>query len=130
MANTLTITVTNLFSDSATVNGSLFNTEGEFPTGEKFKTFSGTPGAGNTEVQINIADLPDGQYAIALYQDINGNGKLDQNLLQIPTEPIGFSNNTFPKLRKPNWAECVLNISGGSVATSVQLYKMMGGSHA
>jgi len=128
MANTLTITVTNLFSDSARVTGSLFNSSGNFPTGDKFKTFSETPAAGDTQVQINVADLPDGQYAIGLYQDTNGNGKLDQNFLQIPKEPIGFSNNTFPKLRKPTWDECVFTVNAGSLTTTVELYKMMGGN--
>jgi len=41
-------------------------------------------------------DLPEGKYAIALFQDINSNQKLDTNAIGIPKEPFGFSNN--PKL--------------------------------
>jgi len=38
-------------------------------------------------------DLPYGSYAIKLFHDENGNGKLDGNFLGIPKEDYGFSNN-------------------------------------
>ncbi|MEP6360832.1 MAG: DUF2141 domain-containing protein, partial [Balneola sp.] len=37
--------------------------------------------------------LPFGEYAIAVYHDKNENGKIDTNLLGIPKEDYGFSNN-------------------------------------
>jgi uncharacterized protein (DUF2141 family) len=49
--------------------------------------------------------LPAGNYAVSAYQDLNGNGKLDKNLVGIPSEPYGFSNNARPKFRAPNWDE-------------------------
>jgi uncharacterized protein (DUF2141 family) len=36
--------------------------------------------------------LPAGQYVFSIYQDSNGNGKLDTNLIGIPREKFGFSN--------------------------------------
>ena len=46
----------------------------------------------NTEtVRIPVA-LPAGEYVISMYQDWNGNAKLDSNFLGIPMEPFGFSN--------------------------------------
>jgi uncharacterized protein (DUF2141 family) len=36
-------------------------------------------------------DLPVGRYAVAVYHDLNDNGKLDKNVLGIPKEPYGFS---------------------------------------
>lgn len=42
---------------------------------------------------IDFGDLPEGYYAIKLYQDANDNGKIDKNLIGIPTEGYGFSNN-------------------------------------
>lgn len=43
--------------------------------------------------RIVISDLSEGDYAIAIFQDLNGNGSLDVNDLHIPKEPYGFSNN-------------------------------------
>ena len=36
--------------------------------------------------------LPAGQYVFSIYQDSNGNGKLDTNRIGIPREKFGFSN--------------------------------------
>ncbi|MEN8225160.1 MAG: DUF2141 domain-containing protein [Bacteroidota bacterium] len=42
---------------------------------------------------IVFKDVPDGEFAITVFQDLNGNGKLDLRKGGIPTEPYGFSNN-------------------------------------
>lgn len=42
---------------------------------------------------LRLADLPPGRYAIQLFQDSNGNGRLDQGRRGIPLEPVGFSAN-------------------------------------
>jgi uncharacterized protein (DUF2141 family) len=48
-----------------------------------------------TEKAVNVVfkDLEAGDYAITLYQDENDNGSIDKNVIGIPTEPYGFSNN-------------------------------------
>jgi uncharacterized protein (DUF2141 family) len=47
---------------------------------------------GNT-LRVTLHDLPAGVYAIKLYHDANGNGELDSNMLGMPVEGYGFSNN-------------------------------------
>lgn len=51
-------------------------------------------------------DIAEGAYALSVIHDVNGNGKLDRNVLGIPKEPYGFSSNptlfgapTFDKVR-------------------------------
>ena len=44
-----------------------------------------------------IADLAGGDYALVVYHDENGNGRLDRNFIGIPREPLGFSNSYRPK---------------------------------
>ncbi len=50
--------------------------------------------------KLTFNDLPSGEYAITLYQDLNENEKLDK-LFSIPLEPYGVSNNvnSFPKFK-------------------------------
>ena len=36
--------------------------------------------------------LPSGEYVISMFQDENGNGKLDKYFFGIPKEPIGITN--------------------------------------
>ncbi len=45
------------------------------------------------EQVIEFAGLPSGDYAVAIYQDINANARLDRFLGMVPREPYGFSGN-------------------------------------
>ncbi len=51
---------------------------------------------------VQLCGLNGESVAIALYQDINGNGKLDTNLLGMPSEPWG-SSGKFSALSAPTW---------------------------
>jgi uncharacterized protein (DUF2141 family) len=44
-------------------------------------------------VEFRIPNVRPGSYAIAIFHDLNGDGKLDRNLLGLPNEPYGFSND-------------------------------------
>jgi len=44
-----------------------------------------------------MSDLPGGEYALVVYHDENGNGRLDKNFIGIPREPLGFSNQYRPQ---------------------------------
>jgi uncharacterized protein (DUF2141 family) len=52
--------------------------------------------------EVQLCGLNGESVAIALYQDINGNGKLDTNLLGIPSEPWS-SSGKFSALSAPTW---------------------------
>jgi uncharacterized protein (DUF2141 family) len=43
--------------------------------------------------QLVFRNLKYGKYAVTVFHDENGNGTLDHNLLHLPAEPLGFSNN-------------------------------------
>lgn len=36
--------------------------------------------------------LPEGDYLVKAFQDVNNNGRLDTNFIGIPREPVGLSN--------------------------------------
>ena len=42
-------------------------------------------------VELRIQGVQPGDYAVAVFQDLNGNGRIDRPFF-IPTEPYGFSN--------------------------------------
>jgi uncharacterized protein (DUF2141 family) len=74
-------------------------------------------------IELGFPSLPPGEYAIACYQDLNGNGRLDRNLLGIPTEPYGFSNDARPRLRAPTWEEAKVSTTKPGEALRVRLEK-------
>ena len=54
-----------------------------------------------------IIDVPFGEYAIAGFQDLDGNGVLTGNFLGIPREPVGFSGDAKIKFGPPKWNDAV-----------------------
>ncbi|MEM7550082.1 MAG: DUF2141 domain-containing protein [Bacteroidota bacterium] len=59
----------------------------------------------NNQANIIIEDLPTGEYAIKVYHDVNNNGKLDKNMIGVPSEPYAFSNNAKGFLGIPDFDE-------------------------
>lgn len=57
----------------------------------------------NKKVIVTFDSLKYGIYAIRVYQDKNMNNKLDTNILGIPTENYGFSNNVSAWFGEPSW---------------------------
>ena len=82
-------------------------------------TSLGVPASQNTVV---LKDLPAGDYAFAVYHDVNSNGKMDTNLLGIPTEDYAFSNNALGKMGPPNYqmARFTLPAAGATVRVSLR----------
>jgi acyl-CoA reductase-like NAD-dependent aldehyde dehydrogenase/uncharacterized protein (DUF2141 family) len=85
----------------------VFNSPSGFP-GDRGKAlrrgFLAIP-ASATEMRVDTY-LPPGNYAVSVYEDLNGNHKLDHNFLGIPTEPVGASNNPQPHFGPPRFDEC------------------------
>lgn len=49
-----------------------------------------------TTAVISFNDLQAGEYALRFFHDQNNNGKMETNLMGLPTEGYGFSNNARP----------------------------------
>jgi uncharacterized protein (DUF2141 family) len=79
---------------------------------------SGAP-ANAEKVTVKFTDVPAGTYAAAVYQDVNGNGKMDSNVMGIPTEPYGFSNNATGRFGPPNFDAAKFLM--GNTATAIKL---------
>ncbi|NQY34340.1 MAG: DUF2141 domain-containing protein [Alteromonadaceae bacterium] len=62
-----------------------------------------------SEEVITFSDLPDGEYAIKLFHDENDNKKLDFNMLGIPKESYGFSNNVG-QFGQPDYKEAKFTV--------------------
>lgn len=73
-----------------------------------------------------IKDVPPGEYALLVYYDANGNGRMDKNFIGIPNEPLGFSNGYRPK-GPPSFSRAAFSLNGqDESAFDVELYQVLG----
>lgn len=56
-------------------------------------------------IQLIKIPLKEGEYAVAIIHDQNGNDKLDTNFLGIPKEAFGFSNKSLGLFGRPSFEE-------------------------
>ncbi len=56
-------------------------------------------------------DLPNGNFAFAVFQDVNMSNHLNKTWVGFPKEPYGFSRNFKPTIRAPRFSEVSINIS-------------------
>ena len=112
---TLKIVVRHIQADKGSIVVEIYNSETGFlkkpVASETQKASSGT-----MEFSFNI---PAGLYAVAVYQDLNGNKKLDAGLFHIPKEPFGFSNNYRPSFSAPDYKDCVIAVIGQTTSIIV-----------
>ena len=126
----LLITTYLLFSSGFTVEHNLFSTitlmiEGvDDPVGEiriaifdsenrylENPSLADVVPASQTKIEWQIENLAYGQYAIAVYHDKNKNGKLDTNMLGIPLEEYGFSNNARGRFGPASWSQAKFTVN-------------------
>lgn len=67
-----------------------------------------------------IDALAAGRYALVVYVDRNGNGKLDRGMFGKPTEPYGFSNGGG-SFGPPDFADAVIDVADSGSAIRIDL---------
>ncbi len=109
---TLTIQVDNAESNEGYVLFMLFQGEDGFPNSpEKALAYDGTRLSNNTAT-IVFKDLEPGEYAVAVLHDENSNGKMDTNMIGIPREAYGASNDAKATFGPPKFADAKFSIAG------------------
>lgn len=66
------------------------------------------------EVKALFINLDEGEYAISVFHDTNDNRKLDTNIMGIPSEPYGFSNDVMGAFGPPSFERAKFKVEGGT----------------
>jgi uncharacterized protein (DUF2141 family) len=67
------------------------------------------------EFAVLFPEVPEGTYAIAAFQDSNGNNNLDRDPNGVPREPYAFSNGTG-RTAPPTFEAARITLKGNAVA--------------
>ncbi|CAN5559268.1 DUF2141 domain-containing protein [soil metagenome] len=62
--------------------------------------------------QLVFMGLPPGRYVLKSFADENGNGKLDTNIVGLPTERYGFSNDAKGRMGPPGFDAAAVVLDG------------------
>ena len=76
----------------------------------------------NTAARCDFEAIPPGTYALVVVHDENSNGKLDTNLLGIPTEGYGFSNDARAFMGTPSFSAASFSYDGQSLEMTITLH--------
>jgi len=109
----LKINVRGIKGSTGVISVGLYNKEGAFPDSEKI--FQGQKVAViGKEILVTFSNLPQGEYAVAVFHDENTNGKLDKNFLGIPKEAYGFSNDAHGVFGPPPFKDAKVTLKENS----------------
>jgi uncharacterized protein (DUF2141 family) len=117
----LEVEVTGFRNTVGRVGVSLFKSANGFPSERSAaQARQGGPIKG-TKFTTTFSGLSPGRYAVAVVHDENENQKLDKNLLGMPKEGWGVSNNVRPSLRAPKFEEAVFTLSAAGGKVRIQI---------
>jgi uncharacterized protein (DUF2141 family) len=105
--HTLEIVVKNIKETTGTIRVGLFTNEHDFL--KKAEVGQITKVSAH-ELTVHFTNLTPGAYALSVIHDKNENGELDTNLIGIPNEPFGFSNNVMGSFGPPSFEKAKITI--------------------
>ena len=114
----ITVSIDAIESTGGDIRVALYSTAPGFDANEPIRSVS-EPATGPA-VTVSFEDVPDGDYAVMLYHDVNGNETLDRNLLGIPREPWAGSLNRSV-FGAPDWDDVRFEMDGTDLALSLSL---------
>jgi uncharacterized protein (DUF2141 family) len=77
--------------------------------------------ASSLSVHVRLAVPGAGLYGLAVYQDANRDGRLNRNIVGLPTEPVAFSNNAVIRFGPPSFDDAAVpvGVNGGDTIVSL-----------
>ncbi len=100
----------------------LFRTADGFPAWSERAYRRDVVAVQNSSATATFRGLPCGRYAVSALHDENRNGKMDRNLLGMPKEGYGVSNDARPKrFGPPEFSEAAIELNTTPRTLSIRL---------
>jgi uncharacterized protein (DUF2141 family) len=120
--NTLTLEIKNIRNASGCILISLYSTEDGFPNNADKALKKGKLSSVSKEsVIFTFKDVVPGTYAVSVFHDEDCNGQMKTNVLGIPLEGTGASNNARGRFGPPKFADAKFSLSADK-RISLSLY--------
>lgn len=107
-AGELSVTFSGIRTPTGALFVALYDSEAAFSGGKPVGGYQ--LAVGGDSVSQTISGLKPGRYAIKVYHDVNGDGRMNKNAFGVPTEPYAASNNAPATMGPPAWADAVFEV--------------------
>ena len=115
----LRVEINNADPSSGRVYFALFDSAAEY---DAFQMHARARSEKDSEVPHAVfPDLAAGEYGVAVFQDTNGNLKLDTDEWGIPAEPYGFSRNAEAERGRPDFEATAIQLPAGDETLTVEI---------
>ena len=118
MAGDLTVKVGGLKNSAGSIRIALHDGEAGFPN-KRAPFAAQARKSSQGGVRFVFTDLEPGSYAVSLFHDDNGNGKRDVNLVGLPIEGYGFSNNATGTFGPASFADARFEMPAADLKIAV-----------
>lgn len=120
-SSTLVLTVEGIREVSGLLSIGLYNSETGHKTGQAI--VGARPDVDSASVEVTFEGLAEGQYAINLFHDVDGNGEMNTNMFGIPTEPYAFSNNAKGTFGPAKWVDANFTVGADTNTHVITMFK-------
>jgi len=92
----------------------------DFPTKDGKSIQSAVIATGD-KTELSIPNIAPGEYAVAVFADVNGNRELDSNFIGIPKEPVGISRDAKGKFGPPKFVDAAFKVGEGVTTQTITI---------
>jgi uncharacterized protein (DUF2141 family) len=117
----LIVRVTGVKGRTGRIEAGLFANRAAFPWHPGKAAFTAVGEPNSSEVVLHFSGVRPGVYALAIWHDANANGRVERNMLGMPTEAVGFGNNASAILGPPSFISASVTVLGNSQTIIVKL---------
>ncbi len=119
IGTSITTKVTDVKSSEGKIRLAIYSSTEAYSSKDYYKRESVDAQEGSVEITL---DVEPGKYVIMVLHDRNSNKKMDKNMMGIPKEPYGASNNVYKSFGRPDYTLSEFEVKEGeSVMKEVKL---------
>jgi len=104
-----------------TVYVSLYDKDNGFPTKSENAYKNNIKKVTAATEKMVFKNLPFGEYAVSVWHDENGNGKMEKSLIGIPKEGMGVSNDAKGKMGPPKFKDAKFKIETSAKTININI---------
>ncbi len=120
--NLIHVEIDGLRNDKGQVVCALFSSAADFPKNGDKAIEHAKSGISHGQAVCEFPGVAPGRYAVSVFHDENSNGKMDTNLVGIPREGVGASNNARGHFGPPKFEAAAFHFSGDRVDLKITIY--------